>query len=208
MCEIWEVVNDKIDGPLTWIKIGIPNKFVSNIQSLTSNINDIYYYSDGGSYIRLDLDKKYYAGEILDLKFSYTQARMYFLQNDECYYDYKPGWFDDIYVATAIVRWNAEGVIDSNCNNIVDGYYIYQTSLYSGQTITVNMKYKQDYFRVLNPNLQFSNEYMTFMDYFEIIIVILIIVIVITAVIKTTRSLYEGTWICWTRILLSSTLLW
>ena len=122
----WEVINDKIDGPLTWIKVGIPNKFVSNIKSLTSNIDDIYYYSDGGSYIRLDLDRGYYAGEILDLKYSYTQARMYFLQDDECYYDYNPGWFDDIYVETAIVRWNAEGVIDANCSTIVDGYYIYQ----------------------------------------------------------------------------------
>ena len=41
---IWTVLDSTTDGPLTWVKIGIPNKYASNIQATTSNISKISYY--------------------------------------------------------------------------------------------------------------------------------------------------------------------
>ena len=187
----WKVINDTIEGPLEWIKIGIPNKFVSNIKGLTSNIYDIYYYSDLGSYIRIDLDRPYKAGEVLDIRFSLIQSRMYFLDGSKCHYNYKPGWFDEIYVAKAVVKWNADGIINANCKNIIDGYYVYETALNPKQTINVNMTYENDYFRVLNPDLQYSDAYMTFKDYLAIGIVIAVFVAAIVVVIISVIKQYD-----------------
>ena len=88
-------------------------------------------------------------GDILEIKFKYLQSRMYFLHNDECYYDYKPGWFDEIHVENAVVKWNAEGVMDTNESVLEDGYYIWKSELNPGETITVDVKYKKEYFQNL-----------------------------------------------------------
>ena len=34
----WKVLNDSIDGPLTWVKIGVPNTYVSNIKNLSPDV--------------------------------------------------------------------------------------------------------------------------------------------------------------------------
>ena len=39
---------------------------------------------------------------------------MYHLYNNECYYDYKPGWFDEIPVSSATIKWNKSGVTYAN----------------------------------------------------------------------------------------------
>ena len=187
----WKVLNDNIEGPLEWIKVGIPNKFVTNISGKSNNIKKINYYSDNGSFIRIDLDRKYYSGEVIEIRFSYTQSRMYILSKNECYYDYKPGWFDEIPVNKAVVKWNADGVIDSNSSSIENGYYIYESALKPGETITVDVKYNNDYFRVLNPDLQYTDEYMTITDYIAITLVVLILIVVIVVLITSIISQYD-----------------
>ena len=184
----WKVLDSVTEGPLEWIKVGIPNKYVSNIKGLTNNISDIYYYSDSGSYIRVDLDRPYKTGEVLDIKFSFIQSRMYFLQSDECYYNYSPGWFNEIPVKKAIVKWNAEGVIDTNESVLDDGYYVWESDLEPGETIIIDVKYKKDHFRVLNPDLQYSDAYMTAKDIIAIILVIAIFIIVVAVLIISVTS--------------------
>lgn len=39
----WKVLNDESEGPLTWVKIGNPNKHVDEITAISSNIKDIKY---------------------------------------------------------------------------------------------------------------------------------------------------------------------
>ena len=39
----WKVLDDKSDGPLSWVKIGIPNKNVDEIKAHTDNIKKIEY---------------------------------------------------------------------------------------------------------------------------------------------------------------------
>lgn len=184
----WQVLNDDIEGPLEWIKIGIPNKYVSNIKALSSNIDDIYYYSDNGSYMRIDLDRRYKAGEVLDIRFSYTQSRMYHLYNNECYYDYKPGWFDEIPVSSATIKWNKSGVTYANNEIENNDYYIWTSPLNPGETITVDVKYDQTYFDNLDPDKQYSDAYMTTKDIIAIVLTISVIVVFITVLIISIVS--------------------
>ena len=92
----WEVLDSTSEGPLEWVKIGIPNKYVDEIEAATNNISKIKYYSDNGSYIRIDFSKKYHANEVVDFAFKFHISRMYKLNDDSCYYDYNPGWFEEI----------------------------------------------------------------------------------------------------------------
>ena len=78
----WKVLDDKTDGPLSWIKIGVPNCYTEGIKAKTDNIKKIRYYEDNGSYIRIDLDRKYYQDEELTIEFSWIQTHMYILQEN------------------------------------------------------------------------------------------------------------------------------
>lgn len=44
----WKVLDDKSDGPLSWVKIGIPNKNVDEIEAHTDNIKKIEYNKQDG----------------------------------------------------------------------------------------------------------------------------------------------------------------
>ena len=44
----WKVLDDKKQGPLTWVKIGVPNSDVEYILPETDNIKSASYYSQGG----------------------------------------------------------------------------------------------------------------------------------------------------------------
>ena len=185
---IWTVLDSTTDGPLTWVKIGIPNKYASNIQATTSNISKISYYSDSGSYIKIDLNREYFAGETLEIGFTYIQARMYMLKGSDCYYNYKPGWFDEIPVTSAVVKWNKSGIIDSNYMTLEGDYYIWSNALNPGETLDINIKYDQSYFRVLNPDLQYTDAYLTTKDIVAIIIIVCVFAVSITVLIISIVS--------------------
>ncbi len=40
----WKVLDSDTDGPLEWVKIGIPNSNVEEIEGYSSNIENIRYY--------------------------------------------------------------------------------------------------------------------------------------------------------------------
>ena len=61
----WEVLDSTSEGPLKWVKIGIANEYIENLEALSDNIEKISYYEDDGDYVRLDLDRSYYEGEIV-----------------------------------------------------------------------------------------------------------------------------------------------
>ena len=88
----WKVLDDKTDGPLSWVKIGVPNFHVDALKAYSSSIKDISYYEDNGAFIRLDLDKKYYQDDIVEMNFSWVQSYMYFLDGNVVRYDYNPGY--------------------------------------------------------------------------------------------------------------------
>ena len=74
----WKVLDDETDGPLSWVKIGIPNKNVDEMTALTENIDDIEYNKQSDQvYAYVYLDRDYYAGEIITFEFSIHQSNMY-----------------------------------------------------------------------------------------------------------------------------------
>ena len=121
----WTVLDDDIEGPLSWVKIGIPNCYVNELKALTDNIDEIDYYSDEGSFIRIDFDKNYYEKETVVFEFSFHQERMYHLYEDSVYYHFVPGWFDEIRVGELKVLWNDKNVIESNNNVVQDNYLVW-----------------------------------------------------------------------------------
>ena len=125
----WKVLDDSSEGPLTWVKIGIPNEHVDNIKALSSNITNINYYNDGGDYVRIDLDRSCFAGEIVPLDFSIHQSYMYTLdyENNLCSYQFTPGWFEGADVKDLTILWSDNNVLNSDGQKSHSGY------IWSGQ---------------------------------------------------------------------------
>ena len=92
----WRVLDSTSEGPLEWVKIGIPNKRYVSMKKLTNNIKKIAYYSDGGSYVRIDFDKKYKKGDVVTFEFQLVQDYTYQMNqfvDGETVYGFTPGWF-------------------------------------------------------------------------------------------------------------------
>ena len=162
---VWHVLNDTTNGPLTWIKVGVPNSHVEALKKESSNISDIRYYDNGGAYIRIDLDRKYYQDETLTIKFSWVQSYMYFIDGNVIRYDYNPGWFGDINVSECNVRWLAKKVANIEESSLEpteeNGYYVWSSPLGHGEYIKVNLFYDKSSFSTIDPEKQFTNQYIS-----------------------------------------------
>ncbi len=144
----WKVLDSDSDGPLTWVKIGIPNKHCENIQALSDNIEKIEYSGSGGSYIEVYFYDKYYEGDVVSFDFYFNQDYMYQVNAyDEGYtlYTFTPGWFDDIDVDNLTLRWTADKIesFSPSCTQEY-GYNVWNTSLPKGQKFEVNITYPND----------------------------------------------------------------
>ena len=180
----WTVLNSSSEGPLTWVKIGIPNCYINELKPLTNNIDEIEYLSEDGAYIRIDFDRKYYENETLTFEFSFHQERMYHLYDNEVYYDFVSGWFEEIQVSEIKVLWNNENVKESNTTSIEGNYLIWNFfDLYYYESIDVEVTYDNSSFVSLSEDLQYSDRYMTNDDYIELFVGIGIFVAIIIAVI-------------------------
>lgn len=161
---VWEVLDSTTEGPLTWIKVGIPNYHATNITKISSNIKKIKYDSEDGSYIRIDFDRSYFAGEVLDIKFSYNQSYMYHLFDDIVVYDYHPGYWPDSKVDMCNLYWAKEGVEEVQPTSIPleeeNGYYKLSSELNYGGAIKINLRYSKSYFGELDPKKQYTDKYI------------------------------------------------
>ncbi|MCQ2491801.1 MAG: zinc ribbon domain-containing protein [Lachnospiraceae bacterium] len=146
----WEVLDSESEGPLEWVKIGIPNSNVEDYEALSDNISDIEYYDDGGSYMRIDFDQEYEEGDIVKFDFSIVQNNMYQMNlNEEGFtvYTFTPGWFSEIVVDSMVIRWKADQVKDWSPACLVDnGYNTWETSLDEGEKFTVTLTYPNEAF--------------------------------------------------------------
>jgi len=173
----WTVLDDSSQGPLEWVKVGIPNKHVDELIAKSSSIKQIRYMYDGGSYVRLDLDKKYYEGETVKLSFSIHQSYMYTIDENAhlCRYSFTPGWFDEIDVKKIKILWDNKNVYNSNALQEDDGYLIWDYSLKKGDKIDVYVTYNLDVFS-LNKNHQYEKDNNELDTVFRIFIIAFIIV--------------------------------
>ena len=199
---VWEVLDSSSDGPLDWIKIGIPNYHATNIKALNDGIKKIKYYTDSGSYIRIDFAKNHYAGEVIDIRFSYNQSYMYHLNDNYVVYDYHPGWFDDIKVDMCNLYWAIDGV-DQIAEGITSasgidyseegGYYKLSRSLNYGETISMRLRYQKAYFNELDPKKEYTSHYIkpsTIIIIVGVIVTILAIIIALAIYAKNQQDPY------------------
>lgn len=169
----WKVLDDDSEGPLEWVMIGIPNYHVDELVATSTNIKKIKYYADNGSYIRLDFKRAYKEGETLSFSFTFHQSYMYQFDDNYCYYDYNPGWFEEIKVDKSVVLWNKTGIIEDNSESISGDYLKWEHQLDYGQRIKVDVKYNVDYFSGLNKEKQYTDEYLTPLNKLMIICIIM-----------------------------------
>lgn len=155
----WTVLDSTSEGPLTWVKIGNPNKHVDEIVAISDNIKEIGYLSENGSYIRVDFDREYYAGETIVFEYTIHQSYMYIIEKDShiCRYSFTPGWFEEIEVKNITIMWSDENVIESTAHKHEDGYLIWNSSLGMGERLNASVKYNLDAFTT-NENEQYTEE--------------------------------------------------
>ena len=186
----WEVLDDDSEGPLTWVIIGVPNKYIDNLKAKSSNIKEIKYTSDDGAHIRIDFNRAYYENERLQFEFSFHLSRMYHIDNDKLKFNFKPGWFDEIIVDQAVVLWNKENVIYENANKETADYYKWEYALNYGDTINVNVTYNKNSFVNISKDLQYSDASLTTQDIILIIVIlsVIFIVFVVASIISIIKS--------------------
>lgn len=144
----WMVLDSTSEGPLTWVKIGIPNSRYISMKAMSRAVKRIEYSSDGGSYARIDLDREYRKGEVVDIDFLLVQDYMYQVNGSvegETVYSFTPSWFDDIRVDELTVRWSSSKALSVLPGaEAKKGYYSWTRSLEKGQKFTVTVSYPND----------------------------------------------------------------
>ncbi len=185
----WTVLNDTAEGPLTWVKIGIPNKHVDDIKALSANIYNIAYHSDDGSYVRVDFDRPYYAGETVSFDFSIHQSYMYTLDGNISY-SFTPGWFDGIRVDSLKVLWNKAYVTSSTAMGTEGEYLTWETLLDAGERYEVKVVYPMGAF--VTSNSMQAQEDGGIGDVLSVILVGAIVLIAIFGTINRYRGGFGG----------------
>ena len=145
----WKVLDSDSEGPLSWVRVGIPNSHCSEVTALTDNIRSIGYDSGGGSYIRIDFDRNYYKDETIVFEFSVVQDYMYQVNKPEegyTVYSFTPGWFDDTVIDDMTVRWSADKACswDPYCLEIAGNLVWMKGAMSPGEKMTVNITYPND----------------------------------------------------------------
>ncbi len=159
----WEVLDSSSEGPLSWVKVGIPNKNYQSFAPLSDTIDDMSYMSSGGSYLRIDLDRKYYEGETVSFDFNVVQDELYDMNvHEDGYteYTFTPGWFDDIEVDNLRIKWYQDKAESWSPSAYVEDEYItWEETLDKGEKFTVKVTYPNDAFNF--------NEYSSTSDSYD-----------------------------------------
>lgn len=171
----WKVLDSDSLGPLDWIQVGIPNSHNTNLTAQSDTIDDISYMSSANNKVRIDLDRKYYEGEVVDIDFSLTQDYLYLVNviNETATYSFTPGWFDDIKVDKLTIRWSgAEIATEWTPSCFIDEDYLeFETSLGAGEKFTITVTYPQDAYEfnstVVTPSTIPYDDGMSPSDYYQ-----------------------------------------
>ncbi len=142
----WKVLDSGSGiGPLTWMKIGIPNSHVISCEGKSSTVDHI---NRSGNYVEVYLDRDYYEGDVASVDFLVVQDYMYQvdkLKEGETVYSFTPGWFDDIKVDELMILWdNDKSVAFSPECQIEGNFNVWTDSLSKGEKFTVTMTYPND----------------------------------------------------------------
>ena len=181
----WKVLDSKSEGPLEWVKIGVPNRFVDELKYLGDNAKSINYSSDGGAYAEIYFKNNHYEGEIVNIDFSLHAYRMFSLKDDKyATFMFIPGWFEEIRVKKLTIKWTYNDEIYSDYadyTRIVDNMYFWEfTNLDYNERVEANVSYLKEMFPDRNDEMQYSSSTVSA---WEIIIPIAIILLIIIGII-------------------------
>lgn len=144
----WLVLDSDSEGPLTWVKIGIPNSHTVSYEATSNSIRKISTMSSGGYYVRLDLDRSYYEGETVHMSFNIVQDNMYQvdkIQEGYTEYSFTPGWFPDARVDNLTVSWAMDKADSWSPNCMMDnGFLLFTSSLAKNEKYTVTVTYPNE----------------------------------------------------------------
>ncbi len=140
----WTVLDSSSEGPLTWVKIPNPLSNMSDITPATGSVSSARYCDTSEEdYVRVDLDRPYYAGETVTFGFSCRLKPRYYTDDDGVIVAlFSTGWFNDIAVDEYEIRWDADQVSYAYPEyEEVDGYYVWRGSLRPGEEIKLHIEY-------------------------------------------------------------------
>ena len=196
----WKVLDSSSEG-VTWVKIGVANKFCTNVVNLSDDIKKIGYRSiDGGTYVRCDMKKEFMAGEIIDIHFKCHQTHMFKIMNDNdtklVTYKFIPGWFDEIEVDTLTIHWNKTNVYYDDSKSEDELYFIWQTSLGQGEKTSASISYDIKNFPLIDENESYAgatDNRDTYTIFICIVSILLFIFIIYLIIRKCDRPSYYRT---------------
>lgn len=188
----WKVLDSTSEGPLTWVKIGIPNTNVTDVTALDSPSVDHVVRS--GEYIEVYFKDEYQAGEVVDFTVSWHQTHM-FLQYEDGSVDfvYTPGWFDESVTEKQTIRWKRDPA--AMCEMKTEGAESYKdlsddewivlsaSNVDHGGKLTLQVKYPAGVFTELNPEMDRSHADHDRTMVFVLIAVFVVIVLSVSALI-------------------------
>ena len=194
----WKVLDDTSDGPLSWVKIGITNKNVDEIEAHTDNIKKIEYNKqDGRTYVYIYFDRDYHKNEVISFDFSIHQSNMYVIDKEEhmLRYSFTPGWFDEIEVKNITVKWNKSNVLKSTAlAEDMNGYLVWTGSLSFGEKLNTSVYYNLDAFEATEEGQVQEDEGdgSGWIIFIVILVVILIIAFIIAIVSDDDYDSHSG----------------
>ena len=108
---VWRALS--VSEPLEWVEIGLANSHYSLIpDSVSSTVREaIPIKDDDYPYMQLDLKKTYSGGEVVHLTFAINQREMLCEEDGAYFYEFVPGWFNEISIEKYRFSWYDNGKI-------------------------------------------------------------------------------------------------
>lgn len=142
----WEVLNDSKEGPLTWVSLGVPNSSCT-LLGYEGAIAGLHSAYTGGGLMEFDLDREYGKGEVADFSFTIHQERMLCSNKQDAslpYYDFAPGWFDNMEVEHYRFTWEGSPFItETNADRQEGADYVWEGSLKKGERLWMKLYYEE-----------------------------------------------------------------
>ena len=231
----WTVKNDKREGPLLNVRIGMANynyeligaggdilkeqrRGDSDRESGDAAMAD---GEDGGwlsrtSYNRIeteeghliefDLCKSFYRGETADFWFTVRQKRMLCEGDSDIFYDFTPGWFEEIPIDHYRFTWEeSANVRSSNADRTEDGLLIWEGKMGYGGHRTMRVAYDAGAFRDADTvtwwsNTKFPEEQAEYQYWLRqmarwgriLVKILMILILVVTIIVREYLSYKKG----------------
>lgn len=159
----WKVLNDTREGPLTWVRLGLPNNHceVTDFGGAIDHVSNSYLFSE--PVLKAYLDRNYYKDQTAVFWFTIHQEDMLCMNRDDSqkpFYDFTPGWFNDIPIRHYTFTWKQGNyIVGHNADREEDGYLVWEGSLKKGGTR--QMKVYCRLYGFINPDLVQHQDYST-----------------------------------------------